>query len=52
MERLEKNQVKLRKDVNNMKGKMDQILEAMLAQSKNNLQHVIIENVGSTTISP
>lgn len=30
-----------------MKGKVDQMLEVMLAQSKNNLQHVVTENVGS-----
>lgn len=36
------------KDMNNMKANVDQMLETTLAQSKNNLQHVIIENVGSS----
>lgn len=30
-----------------MKGKVDQMSEAMLAQSKNNLQHVVAENIDS-----
>ncbi|KAI5389440.1 hypothetical protein KIW84_074916 [Lathyrus oleraceus] len=44
MEHLKHNQVELRKD---MKGKMDQMLEALLAHSKNNLQHAATKNVGS-----
>ncbi|XP_050889355.1 uncharacterized protein LOC127094578 [Lathyrus oleraceus] len=36
-------------DMNNMKGKVDQMLEARLAQSKNNFQHGVTENVGSSS---
>ncbi|XP_050914942.1 uncharacterized protein LOC127129870 [Lathyrus oleraceus] len=36
-------------DMNNMKGKVDQMLEARLAQSKNNFQHGVAENVGSSS---
>lgn len=35
--------------MNDMKGKTEMMLEALLAQSKNNLQHVITDNVGSTS---
>lgn len=49
MKRLEKNQVEMRMDMNNIKGNMYQMLEVMLAQSKNNLQHAITENVGATS---
>ena len=35
--------------MNNMKGKIDQMLEARLAQSKNNFQHGVTENVGSSS---
>lgn len=45
---LEHNQVELRKDTNNMKGNIDHMLEVMLAQSKNTLQHIVTENVGSS----
>lgn len=47
MDHLEHNQVELRKHMNHMKGKMDQMLEALLAQSKNNLHHYVTENVGA-----
>jgi hypothetical protein len=36
-------------DISNMKGKIDQMLEARLAQSKNNFQYGVIENVGSSS---
>ncbi|XP_050908580.1 uncharacterized protein LOC127122257 [Lathyrus oleraceus] len=36
-------------DMNNMKGKVDQMLEARLAQSKNNFQHGVTKNVGSSS---
>lgn len=49
MERLELNQVVLREDIDVMKGKMDQMLEALLDMSKNNFQHVVMENVGHTS---
>lgn len=45
MEHLEQNQVELREDMDVVKGKVDQMLEAMLAMSKNNLQHVVKENI-------
>lgn len=32
-----------------MKGKMDQMLEVLLAHSKNNLQYVVTENIGPTS---
>lgn len=49
MERLEQNQVEMRKDMKDMKVKMHQMLEALIARSKNNLQHVITENIGPTS---
>ncbi|XP_050918769.1 uncharacterized protein LOC127136224 [Lathyrus oleraceus] len=36
-------------NMNNMKGKIHQMLEARIAQSKNNFQHEFIENVGSSS---
>lgn len=49
MEHLELNQVALREDMNVMIHKVGQMLEALLALSKNNFQHVIIENVDPTS---
>lgn len=49
MERLEHNQGELSENMDVMKGKVEQILEALLAMSKNNLQHVITENGGPTS---
>ncbi|CAL5208145.1 unnamed protein product [Lathyrus oleraceus] len=49
MEPLEQNQVELRKNMNDMKFKVYQMLEAMLSHSKNNLQHVVTENAVSTS---
>lgn len=41
---MEHNQVEPRKDMNDMESKMDQMLEALLAKPKNNLQHAVMEN--------
>lgn len=49
MERLEQNQVMLREDMNAMNSKVEHMLEALLALSKNNFQHAIIENVDTTS---
>lgn len=32
-----------------MKGKMEQIFEALLGLSKNNFQHVVVENIDPTS---
>ncbi|CAL5208153.1 unnamed protein product [Lathyrus oleraceus] len=49
MERLEPNQVELKEDTDAVKGKVDQMLEAFLSISNNDIQHVITENIGPTS---
>lgn len=49
MEWLEPNQVDLREDMDVVKGKVDHMLEAFLSISKNNIQHVVTENIGPTS---
>ncbi|XP_058768881.1 uncharacterized protein LOC131642679 [Vicia villosa] len=49
MEQLEQDQVVLREDIDAMNHKVGQMLEALLALSKNNVQHPVIENVDPTS---
>src|SRR3954466_6385333 len=48
MEQLEQNQVVLREDIDAMNHKVGEMLEALLALLKNNVQHPVIENIYPT----